>query len=102
MLDLVRNPSTCTLPLSQLRTRVWPLLLGLPESLDLGSVHPPGEEQERAMTAAEKRDLQVIACDLDRSLWAFTEGQHGVRFGDSQRHQSGRMLQGPCGLGGNW
>ncbi|RMZ52308.1 hypothetical protein APUTEX25_005061, partial [Auxenochlorella protothecoides] len=58
-----------------LRTRVWPLLLGLPESLGLNSsVQESQEEQGDALTAAEKRDLQVIACDLDRSLWAFTEG----------------------------
>uniref|UniRef100_A0A1D2A759 Rab-GAP TBC domain-containing protein n=2 Tax=Auxenochlorella protothecoides TaxID=3075 RepID=A0A1D2A759_AUXPR len=63
------------IPSHQLRTRVWPLLLGLPESLGLNSsVQESQEEQGDALTAAEKRDLQVIACDLDRSLWAFTEG----------------------------
>ncbi len=58
------------LPLScwQLRARVWPVLLGVESAL-------AGEAATfAARAAAGHKDSHVVACDMERSLWSFTEG----------------------------
>ena len=53
----------------QVRARVWPLLLGVDTRLG------PEEEQEyQELRSAKHRDSAVVECDVQRSLWTFTEG----------------------------
>jgi len=53
----------------QVRARVWPLLLGVDTRLG------PEEEQEYLeLRSAKHRDSAVVECDVQRSLWTFTEG----------------------------
>lgn len=52
----------------QLRARVWPVLLGVEAPL-------AGEGATfAARAAAGHKDSHVVACDMERSLWSFTEG----------------------------
>ncbi|PRW56252.1 TBC1 domain family member 20 [Chlorella sorokiniana] len=51
-----------------LRARVWPVLLGVEAPL-------AGEGTTfAARAAAGHKDSNVVACDVERSLWSFTEG----------------------------
>ncbi len=52
-----------------MRARAWPLLLGVDTQLG------PEEEQEYLeLRCAKHRDSAVVECDVQRSLWTFTEG----------------------------
>ena len=48
----------------QIRARVWPLLLGVQKSIDVYDGHKAGKH----------RDSSVVDVDVQRSLWAWTEG----------------------------
>ncbi len=48
----------------QIRARVWPLLLGVKKSIDVYDGHKAGKH----------RDSSVVDVDVQRSLWAWTEG----------------------------
>jgi hypothetical protein len=52
----------------QVRSRAWPVLLGLGQ---------PGfdPEQYAELSRGRHRDSGTVECDVDRSLWAFTEGE---------------------------
>lgn len=50
----------------QIRARVWPLLLGVDKSADLYDDHKAGKH----------RDSSVVDVDVQRSLWAWTEGRY--------------------------
>lgn len=57
-------PALClSLPV-QIRARVWPLLLGVQKSIDVYDGHKAGKH----------RDSSVVDVDVQRSLWAWTEG----------------------------
>ena len=51
----------------QLRTRVWPVLLGV-DGL------PFDEEAYAAQHSTRHRDSSTVECDVERSLWSYTEG----------------------------
>ena len=50
-----------------LRSRVWPLLLGVQDQ-----VHDPA--RYASLAALPHKDVHVVDVDMDRSLWAWTEG----------------------------
>ena len=54
---------------SQVRGRVWPLLLGVEPHLS-----PEAEEEYLEARCAKHADSSVVECDIQRSLWSFTEG----------------------------
>ena len=53
-------------PVLQLRARVWPILLGVNSDFD--------PEQYSLWREGKHRDSTVVSCDVQRSLWSFTEG----------------------------
>ena len=53
----------------QVRGRVWPLLLGVEPHLS-----PEAEEEYLEARCAKHADSAVVECDIQRSLWSFTEG----------------------------
>lgn len=81
-IDLYRVGMTVHFPrvgFVQLRPTVWPRLLGLAPAMDpAGSreAHRGGRCSSDPEDEAEAvvRDRHVIGCDIDRSLWAFTQG----------------------------
>lgn len=54
-------------PFPQLRARVWPLLVGVE-----ATSQDVAEYEERH--GSIHKDSSVVACDMARSLWSFTEG----------------------------
>ncbi|KAL4857897.1 TBC1 domain family member 20 [Chlorella vulgaris] len=50
-----------------LRARVWPLLLGV-------EVTAEDAAQYQALQGSTHKDSAVVACDIARSLWSFTDG----------------------------
>lgn len=52
----------------QLRARVWPVLLAVEAPLAREAA------TFAARAAAGHKDSHVVACDMERSLWSFTEG----------------------------
>lgn len=56
--------------MSQVRGRVWPLLLGVEPHLS-----PEAEEEYLEARCAKHADSSVVECDIQRSLWSFTEGK---------------------------
>ena len=60
-------------PLPQLRTRVWPLLLGV-------EPQPHDQQSYEARHSRAHADSHVVQCDMERSLWSFTEG-----WGEAER-----------------
>ncbi|KAI3436556.1 hypothetical protein D9Q98_005972 [Chlorella vulgaris] len=50
-----------------LRARVWPLLLGV-------KVTAEDAAQYQALQGSTHKDSAVVACDIARSLWSFTDG----------------------------
>ncbi|KAK9844193.1 hypothetical protein WJX81_007703 [Elliptochloris bilobata] len=54
---------------SEVRGRVWPLLLGVEPQLSAEA-----EEEYLQARCAKHADSAVVECDLQRSLWSFTEG----------------------------
>lgn len=59
----------------QLRSRVWPLLMGV------DGPGPPGEAARYAVLArSTHKDSHVVECDMARSLWSYTEGGARAAF----------------------
>ena len=52
---------------AQLRVRAWPLMLGLQPD------EPHDAADYRMRHASAHADSHVVACDMERSLWTFTE-----------------------------
>lgn len=50
-----------------LRTRVWPLLLGVDQQVHDAAAYEQAHREPHA-------DSHVVKCDMERSLWSFTEG----------------------------
>jgi hypothetical protein len=67
-----------------LRVRAWPLLLGVHDQ-------PHDAQHYAAAHAAPHKDAAVVACDLDRSLWALTPGWTDAARAES-RAALGRVL----------
>lgn len=51
----------------QLRQRAWPVLLGVEDGFS-------AEEYEN-LKMGKHRDSSTVLCDVDRSLWFYTEGR---------------------------
>ena len=51
----------------QLRARVWPVLLGV-------DALPFDEAAYQAQQGTRHRDSSTVECDVERSLWSYTEG----------------------------
>lgn len=52
----------------QLRARVWPVLLGV-EGL------PFDDSAYEEAASRPHRDSSTVECDVERSLWSYTEGR---------------------------
>ncbi|PSC72783.1 TBC1 domain family member 20 [Micractinium conductrix] len=52
-----------------LRSRVWPLLLGVGEA-----AAPDEAARFAALAGSTHKDSHVVECDMARSLWSYTEG----------------------------
>lgn len=63
---------------NEIRARVWPLLLGVNKSVDAYEDHKAGRH----------RDSSVVDVDVQRSLWAWTEG-----WTDAQREDKRKELR---------
>lgn len=63
---------------NEIRARVWPLLLGVKRSIDVYDGHKVGKH----------RDSSVVDVDVQRSLWAWTEG-----WSDAQRKEKRQELR---------
>lgn len=74
---------------SQLRSRLWPRLLG---SQDAASSAPPALPEGYNVVAEEAhRDSSTVRCDVERSLWSFTEGWSSEER-DAKRTELSRLL----------
>ena len=52
----------------QLRARVWPVLLGVDGV-------PFDDSAYEEASSMPHRDSSTVNCDVERSLWSYTEGQ---------------------------
>ena len=68
----------------QLRSRVWPLLLGVGEA-----AAPDEAARFAALAGSTHKDSHVVECDMARSLWSYTEGAARVGRGAGQRLNAG-------------
>ena len=57
----------------QVRARVWPVLLGV-------DAQEFDERAYRIWQGEPHRDSNVVNCDVERSLWSYTEGEQQDRF----------------------
>jgi hypothetical protein len=74
-----------------LRARAWPLLLGARAD--------PGDLPALATLAdAPHRDASVVECDVERSLWAFTDGWEDEKRGEA-RASLRRVINGAVAAG---
>ncbi len=60
-------PLTSGYSSAQLRARVWPVLLGV-------DALPFDEAAYQAQQGTRHRDSSTVECDVERSLWSYTEG----------------------------
>lgn len=65
---LTRSCNICNLPLLQVRARVWPVLLGV-------DIQEFDERAYKIWQRQPHRDSSVVKCDVERSLWSYTEGE---------------------------
>lgn len=56
-----------------MRGRVWPLLLGVDVQLS-----PEAEAEYLELRCAKHRDSSVVECDVQRSLWTYTDGEQAL------------------------
>lgn len=76
---------------NSLRARAWPLLLGArSDADDLPAL--------ASLAAAPHRDASVVDCDVERSLWAFTDGWAEERRGQA-RASLRRVINGAVAAG---
>ena len=67
----------------QIRAKVWPLLLGVSKTADSYEDHKVGHH----------RDSSVVDVDVQRSLWAWTVGEHCCVFDAVCSRQQSHSLQ---------